>query len=261
MSSSPTKYAAEFTENMLKAEKELYSAYKRNSFSSLQLEKKLYFTLFKHLLKDYKDCWLLNVGCGSDLLFFDLQNCGAEIIGIDIVVEPLKEIKSQGAKNVVLADVHYLPFRENSFDLAFTLGVLHHLFLIEKATNEIVRVVKQNRYALFSEPNHLFIFTKIIELLPHRLTFALRSQILPALFNSRIIPASYERTLDPAEVRQAVKGIVSQVYEIFETSPQITLYSMSSAFPKVWDRLVKVLSRQRGFRLFLSYKFITICTK
>jgi ubiquinone/menaquinone biosynthesis C-methylase UbiE len=162
--------------HILESESVLYKYYKKIQQFPLMFEKDEYLCIFESLLKKFRNSLILNIGCGRDVLFFDLQKRGAEIIKLDIIVEPLKEIKAYGARHLVRADAHHLLFRDNTFDLVFAIGVLHHLKFIQKASEEAIRVVKRGKFILFSEPNKRYLPTRIIELLPFNLAYYLRSK-------------------------------------------------------------------------------------
>jgi ubiquinone/menaquinone biosynthesis C-methylase UbiE len=206
----------------------------------------------------------LNIGCGRDVLFSDLQEKGAEIIELDVVLEPLEEIKTQGAHHLIQADAHHLPFRNNTFDLVFAIGVLHHLTSLQKALEEVIRVVKFGKYILFSEPNKIYLPTRIIELLPFKLAYHLRSKVFPKLFYLYTPPAIYERTLHPKYIKSLLFKNVTKCYEVFDKSPHIAIHSLQSMPLKVWESLTEILEKTRLWNKlspFLSYKFIVICQK
>jgi ubiquinone/menaquinone biosynthesis C-methylase UbiE len=249
---------------LLNSERVLYKYYRRVQISPLMLERDKYLYIFKKLLMEFNDSLILNIGCGRDVLFSDLQRAGAEVIELDIVVEPLKELKACGAHHLIRADAHHLPFRDNIFDLVFMIGVLHHLYSIQEALLEVIRVVKYGKFALFSEPNKMYLPTRIIELLPPKMVYYLRIRFFPKLFRLYTPPARYERTLYPKEVRKFVENRVSEYYEIFNASPHIAIYSLQFLPLKLWEKIIKILKIARLWRrfcLFLSYKFIIICRK
>jgi ubiquinone/menaquinone biosynthesis C-methylase UbiE len=67
---------------------------------------------------------VLEVGCGTGLT----RDCfNADYTGIDINPEYIKMISSKGVGTFLVADATSLPFGPESYDLVFTVGVLHHL--------------------------------------------------------------------------------------------------------------------------------------
>ncbi|MBM4452958.1 MAG: class I SAM-dependent methyltransferase [Chloroflexi bacterium] len=88
---------------------------------------------------------VLEVGCGagSDLLRF--ARAGARVAGMDLSPRSAALAKSrlclyncQGG--VLIADAEQLPFKNRSFDLVYSWGVLHHTPDTEQAIKEIYRV-------------------------------------------------------------------------------------------------------------------------
>jgi len=74
---------------------------------------------------------VLEVGCGT-MKLRKLLDC--DYIGLDF--EPR-------FKPDVVADAHYLPFRDNTFDMVVTKNCLQHLSSYQKALSEIMRVVSK----------------------------------------------------------------------------------------------------------------------
>ena len=87
----------------------------------------------------------LGCGAGSDLLRF--AKAGASTTGVDLSPRSASLTKTrlrlynyQG--NVLIADAEQLPFKTDSFDLAYSWGVLHHTPDTEQAIKEVYRVTK-----------------------------------------------------------------------------------------------------------------------
>lgn len=80
----------------------------------------------------------LDIACGEGII----ERLVPETVGLEFSLNALKKAKKSGAKNLVLADAHSLPFADNSFDLAICAGSLEHFFNPQKAIKEMVRVSK-----------------------------------------------------------------------------------------------------------------------
>jgi ubiquinone/menaquinone biosynthesis C-methylase UbiE len=111
------------------------------------------------------DTRLLDCGCGpgSVTVGFAKYITKGEIVGIDIEpsqVEMTKKLAADlGIKNISLqvADIHNLPFPDNSFDIVFAHMVIVHLPEYRKAIREVKRVLKPGgiiavRDPVFKEP-------------------------------------------------------------------------------------------------------------
>lgn len=80
----------------------------------------------------------LDVACGPGLL----EKLVPETVGLDFSLNALKKAKQAGAKYLIWADAHNLPFKKNAFDLAVCAGSLEHFENPQKAIREMVRVSK-----------------------------------------------------------------------------------------------------------------------
>jgi glycosyltransferase involved in cell wall biosynthesis len=95
----------------------------------------------------FKGKTLLEIGCGlgTDLLQFARH--GAIVTGVDLTEESIalakKRFELYGVQGTFCtADAENLPFADNSFDVVYSFGVLHHTPNTQKAIDEIYRVVK-----------------------------------------------------------------------------------------------------------------------
>jgi len=90
---------------------------------------------------------ILEIGCGlgSDSRY--IAKKGSSVISLDLspsnVGLTIKGMQLFGLKGRgVCADAENIPFKENSFDVVYSFGVLHHTPDTQKAINEIYRVLK-----------------------------------------------------------------------------------------------------------------------
>ncbi len=106
---------------------------------------------------------ILDAGCGTGLLleFIDRLKQNSTVnyhyIGMDITLNMLKEFQSklltkkiQGKVNLILADIESLPFRENIFDIIFSITSFQNLPNLTKGIKETLRVGKNNTDFRFS---------------------------------------------------------------------------------------------------------------
>ena len=99
---------------------------------------------------------ILEIGCGTNTISKKIVDMDANITIIDIsekAIEIAKQHFQEGIINIscVVMDAENLKFNDNSFDLVYGSGILHHLS-IEKAIVEIKRVLKKDGRAIFYEP-------------------------------------------------------------------------------------------------------------
>jgi ubiquinone/menaquinone biosynthesis C-methylase UbiE len=92
---------------------------------------KLYDFLKNYKLDKNSKVLEVGCGCGDGLKQFNNQF----VVGVDLSEESLKLSKG----NLVNADLFKLPFKDNSFDLVYSSGLLEH-FKIEKAREAVLEL-------------------------------------------------------------------------------------------------------------------------
>ncbi|HZI30939.1 MAG TPA: methyltransferase domain-containing protein [Candidatus Binatia bacterium] len=92
---------------------------------------------------------VLEVGFGAGTDFIQWLRAGAIVSGVDLTEEALanltRRIQVYGLpqpESLHVADAEHLPFPDNTFDLGYSWGVLHHTPDTGKAVAELVRVVR-----------------------------------------------------------------------------------------------------------------------
>lgn len=84
---------------------------------------------------------VLEVGCGTGLLLERIARFARSAKGIDLSDGMLEKARQRGL-DVTLGSATDLPFADASFDVACSFKVLPHVRDIEKALNEMARVVR-----------------------------------------------------------------------------------------------------------------------
>lgn len=119
---------------------------------------------FREIVHD-KESRILDVGCGSGKFLISLMENGfRNLSGIDPERELTRNIPSQ--IKIVNCPAEQILFDDNSFDIVFIYGVLHHLKGKDawfKSFNEINRVLKHGGYLFIIEPCSRFVY-KALEL-------------------------------------------------------------------------------------------------
>lgn len=108
---------------------------------------------------------VLEVGVGAGTDFIQWARAGAYAYGIDLTQEAVdntqRRLAQEGlrAYDLQVADAEYIPYPDNTFDLVYSWGVIHHSPDTQRCLQEIVRVTKPggtikimiyNRYSLFA---------------------------------------------------------------------------------------------------------------
>jgi SAM-dependent methyltransferase len=111
-----------------------------------------------HLLGDVRGKLVLEFGCGSGENTVLLARRGAQVYSLDISEALIQVAKQRVAVNGISDDVkfcvasaYHIPMRDESVDVVFGMGVLHHLDL-ERAGREVRRVLRKGGRAIFKEP-------------------------------------------------------------------------------------------------------------
>lgn len=97
----------------------------------------------------FKGKTILEIGAGTSkfLPLFEKEN---ELTALDISAVLLAQNKARA--NLIVGDAENLPFLDESFDLIYLVGVLHHLENQKKALREIKRALKVKGKVFISEP-------------------------------------------------------------------------------------------------------------
>ncbi|MDD4353724.1 MAG: class I SAM-dependent methyltransferase [Candidatus Nanoarchaeia archaeon] len=108
--------------------------------------------------------FILDLGCGTGFSLNVLKNNGFNTIGIDISFEML-EYASKKKFKVILADMAFLPFKDEAFDNLISISAIQWAkpSEYEKILQEIKRVIKKEAVIQFypKEKNEFDYFLKL----------------------------------------------------------------------------------------------------
>ncbi len=95
----------------------------------------------------FADKEVLDVGCGAGVMSGLFADAGARVTSIDLTQAAVVTTKHSGERwgfpfRVGRMDAEALALKDDSFDFAFSWGVLHHTRDTEKAFAEVARVLK-----------------------------------------------------------------------------------------------------------------------
>jgi len=103
---------------------------------------------------DHKNEEVLEVGCGVGTDLVEYARNGSIVSGVDLGEDQVNltklnfELRNLSYKEIQRADAENLPFENESFDLVFSFGVLHHTSNTQKAIDEVHRVLKPDGQAI-----------------------------------------------------------------------------------------------------------------
>ena len=113
------------------------------------------------------DSIILDIGCGSGLLFDYLVSKVESIIGIDLSIELLRKAKEKNKANIHLiqADADNLPLQNNKMDLVFAFTMLQNMPSPLKTIQEIILAAKSDGQIIITGLKKFFPLKKFKELL------------------------------------------------------------------------------------------------
>lgn len=147
----------EFFNKIAKNRYEIYAPWMKNTFK----------------FEQYKNRKVLEVGVGVGTDHLQFTKAGAILTGIDITPKSIeltkKNLELHGHhSNLLVADAEDLPFEDNTFDVVYSFGVLHHIPNIQKAIDEIYRVLRTEGEAvitLYHKYSLFWIFVILYEMI------------------------------------------------------------------------------------------------
>jgi SAM-dependent methyltransferase len=87
---------------------------------------------------------VLDLGCGMGRFADVVSRWGGNVVGIDLSLAVEAAYANLGGRDnvcILQADLFHLPFRPGTFDIVYSLGVLHHTPNCEKAFRQLVPFV------------------------------------------------------------------------------------------------------------------------
>lgn len=157
-----------------------------------------------HTPESFRGKRVLDAGCGNGRHTYYAAQSNAEVWAVDIcsAVEVAKHnTRLHNNVYVAQADIHHLPFEPESFDLIYSLGVLHHLPDPESAFRNLLRYLKPGGWIqiyLYWRPENqpvkraLLAFVEAIRRIttriPHRLVYGLSFPAAAIVFAGFVWP-------------------------------------------------------------------------
>lgn len=95
---------------------------------------------------------ILEIGVGTGRVSKPLSEASFDMAGVDLSTRMISRAKRKGLQKLVIADTYSLPFRDDAFDAAILVHVVHLLPDPVMALAEIGRVVKRSVVAIVRHP-------------------------------------------------------------------------------------------------------------
>jgi len=95
--------------------------------------------------EDVKGKLVLDVGCGMGRFLDVVSRWGGRVMGVDLslaVEAAYANLAGRANVRILQADLFHLPFRPGTFDIVYSIGVLHHTPDCEKAFRQLPKFLK-----------------------------------------------------------------------------------------------------------------------
>lgn len=206
--------------------------------------------ILSELNKKTGDGYLLDIGCGTGNLTKLAQSYFQRVLGLDIAWDLLGRVKQHRPDlKLIIAEAHYLPFRNALFDCITLYGTLHHLFDPQPVLNMAFQALKKNGI-LYTDHDPNYFFTRF-----YHHYYQLRYRKQPGFGTTEEEIAEYHHTqtpgLNPIKLRaQLLKIGFKQVriYYRHTCNPSFSLpYRFFLAVFKIFSYLMPLKSLYTHF--------------
>lgn len=144
----------------LKYESEFAATYDERYHSAVvyqEMDDRLVSILLEHIRKGGIEAPdVLDLGCGPGSMTGKLLKIpGIRLTGVDLSPAMIARARERFPHvNYIVDDAEFMSFEDETFDVVFCSGVLHHLPSIEMALREVHRILKPGGIFIVREPNH-----------------------------------------------------------------------------------------------------------
>jgi SAM-dependent methyltransferase len=186
---------------------------------------------------------MLEVGIGAGSDFLQWVRAGTDAHGLDITQEGINNVRERlkiynlKAK-LQLGDSENLPYKDKTFDLVYSWGVIHHTPDTNQAMREIIRVLKPGGTAKIMLYHHASLVTFLLWIRWALLTGHPWRSFNWCLANHMESPGT--KAYNPRDIRKMLNG---QPVKALTMSTKLTIYDTLCFAPK----FIQVIPR------FLAY--------
>lgn len=140
---------------------------------------------------------VLDVGCGMGRFSDVVSTWGATVVGIDLsraVDSAQRNIGERENVHIAQADIYELPFRKETFDFVFSIGVLHHTPNTKAAFDKLPKLLRKSGkiaiwvYTSYGAYRWRFsdFYRRVTPRLPKRLLHALSYAAVPLYYAYKV---------------------------------------------------------------------------
>ena len=205
-----------------------------------------------------KDNLILEVGCGTGVIIEEFQKLGySNIIGIDIDLDSLNFAKNKLNKiNLIGADVHYLPFNSNTFDVVYCHYLLLWVCKPKKAIKEMVRILKSGgKLMIFAEPDYYLMENSSLKLneIQNIQAISLKKQGANPFFGHQLQDILIGSGLKNIYVDQIKFGMISNNNQTSEIDIFLHDLSFTNYSKEQLDEYEKIIVKNKEYRVSTFY--------
>jgi len=176
----------------------------------------------------------LNCGCGDG----SQRDLFGPSVGVDISFENIRSLIQRGGQGMV-ADMEFLPFKDNTFDIVYGFGILHHLSDIKRGVSEATRILKSGGYIGFGGENNGWCPLVYI------MSFVYR--------NWKIEKGSYR--IREGNLRKIFLESGITDFKIF--SQGMTIYGLGKTIYQITSLMERGLSKIKSLKMFSGYCYMS----
>lgn len=193
----------------------------------------------------YHNKMVVDIGCGNGILTHQLSTLGATVFGVDYSTSVWNAHATY--KNPLLCylqcDLHYLPFKNNFFDLLYSNGVLHHTPNTYNAFQNVIGSVKSDGKCyiwLYSRSLklgfNLFLYaTDAMRFVVNKLNATTQKLIIEKLLALKIRYNAWRGTEIPSVIEAKIDlyDILTPTYKFYHTETEVKHWYLKNNFDKI----------------------------
>jgi SAM-dependent methyltransferase len=208
----------------------------------------------------FRDARLLEIGCGMGTDLLQFARGGARCTGIDLTPRSVEITRHRfnlycAAGDFMISDGERLPFRDESFDVVYSNGVLHHTPGTAKAIREVHRVLRPGGVAkvMLYHRNSLNFWVEIVMRRGLLAGEFLRGRSAEEIM-SRVIEYSDHgaRPLVKVYSRRQARALFSCFRNVATEVEQLTCAELRFLSPLVSESMLARLRRRIGWNVIVT---------
>lgn len=122
-----------------------------------------WYQLVSYHMVNLKDKCVIEVACGKGEISAFLHNNSKFLVSADISFTACKYLRNKLIRqniipNIVVCNIHHLPFKKMIFDVVISCETMEHINYLDKGVSELIRVAKKGTFFYITTPNYFNFF-------------------------------------------------------------------------------------------------------